>query len=259
MVAVLPWWVGVFLAAVSYFWLHNVATQPIPPATDLKNISANVGTYLGQTLAFFGQYILSLVCLMGVGLSAYGRHQRNTLHREVSHVPSRSTLEGLSWRQFEMLVGEVFRRKRFKFEERGGSGPDGGVDLALRLSDDLYLVQCKQWKAMRVGVATVCELYGGMATEHAVGGFVVASGDFTEDAKQFADGRSIELVGTDQLLDFIEETAGETVVGTITDMTGIPVCRSCGASMVRRTANRGTNAGGQLWDFSDYQGCRGTR
>lgn len=258
-VAMLPWWGGLVLAVIFYAWLHQIAAQPIPPATGLKSIGANVGAQLWQTLAMFGQYILPVACLMGAGLSAYGRHQRNVLHRDVSYAPSRQALEGMSWRQFEILVGEVFGRKGFKVEERGGSGPDGGVDIALRLGNDLYLVQCKQWKAMRVGVATVRELYGVMAAEHAVGGFVVASGDFTDDARQFAEGRSIELVGTDQLLDLIEETAGETVVGTRTDMTGIPVCPSCGASMVRRTAKRGANAGGQFWGCSNYPDCRGIR
>lgn len=258
-VTMLPWWGGVTLAIVFYVWLHHLATQPIPPATDLKNFSANIGTQLWQTLAMFGQYILPVACLMGAGLSAYGRYQRNTLQREVAHVPSRKALEGMSWRQFEMLVGEVFRRKGFKVEELGGSGPDGGVDLALRLGNDLYLVQCKQWKAMRVGVATVRELYGVMAAEHAVGGFVVASGDFTEDARQFAEGRSIELVGTDQLLDLIEETAGESVGSIRDNITDSPSCPVCGASMVLRTAKRGANAGGQFWGCSSYPDCRGTR
>jgi len=255
----LPWWVGIALAVVIYFWLHHVATQPIPQATDLKNISANVGAQLWQTLALFFQYIVPVACLMGAGLSAYGRHQRNALHREVSHVPSRRALESMSWRQFEMLVGEVFRRKGFKVEERGGNGPDGGVDLALRLGSDLYLVQCKQWKAMRVGVATVRELYGVMAAEHAVGGFVVASGDFTNDARQFAEGRSIELVGTDLLLDLIEETAGESIGGIRANITDRPLCPACGASMIRRTAKRGANAGGQFWGCSNYPDCRGIR
>lgn len=258
-VAMFPWWIGVILAVVIYFWLHHVATQPMPPATDLKNTSTSVGIQLRQTLAIFGQYVLPVACLLGAGFSAYGRHQRIALHRDVSQVPSREALEGMSWRQFEMLVGEVFRRKGFKVEERGGSSPDGGVDLALQLGNDLYLVQCKQWKAMRVGVATVRELYGVMAAEHAVGGFVVASGDFTEDARQFAEGRSIELVGTNQLLDLVEETAGESVGGTRIDMARTPMCPACGASMVRRTAKRGANAGGQFWGCSNYPGCRGIR
>jgi restriction system protein len=258
-VTMLPWWVGVSLAVVIYVWLHHVATQPIPPATDLKSIGASVGIQLWQTLAMFGQYIVPVACLMGAGLSAYGRHQRSVLHHEVSKAPSRRALESMSWRQFEMLVGEVFRRKGFKVEERGGNGPDGGVDLALRLGNDLYLVQCKQWKSMRVGVATVRELYGVMAAEHAVGGFVVASGDFTDDAQLFAEGRSIEIVGTDQLLDLIEETAGESIGGTVSSITDSPSCPACGASMIRRTAKRGANAGGQFWGCSNFPDCRGIR
>ncbi len=29
LVALLPWWVGVALAIVSYLWLHSVATAPM--------------------------------------------------------------------------------------------------------------------------------------------------------------------------------------------------------------------------------------
>ena len=58
-------------------------------------------------------------------------------------------------------------------------------DLELHQGSDKYLVQCKQWKVSKVGVATVRELYGVMTAERAVGGFVVASGAFTDDAKAF--------------------------------------------------------------------------
>lgn len=257
-IAMFPWWVGVILAIVFYFWLHYVATQPIPLApTDMKTLGTNVGRQLWQVLATFGQYILPLACLIGAGLSAYGRTQRKHLHRDVSMSPSRNALENMSWRQFEKLVGEVFRRKGFVVEERGGNGPDGGVDLSLRLGNDLYLVQCKQWKAMRVGVAIVRELYGVMAAENAVGGFVVASGDFTDDARQFAEGRSIELVGTDQLLELIEETAGVPKERTRSDMGGVPDCPVCGVPMVRRMAKRGINAGNYFWGCANYPRCRG--
>lgn len=40
----------------------------------------------------------------------------------------------------------------------------------------------------------VRELYGVMAVSGAVGGFVVTSGVFTQEAKDFASGRNIELV-----------------------------------------------------------------
>lgn len=36
-------------------------------------------------------------------------------------------------------------------------------------------------------------------------------------------------------------------------------CPKCGSSMVKRTARRGRNAGGQFWGCSRYPSCRGTR
>ena len=29
LVALMPWWAGVLLAILGYFWLHSVASQPI--------------------------------------------------------------------------------------------------------------------------------------------------------------------------------------------------------------------------------------
>nr|WP_264178093.1 restriction endonuclease [Dechloromonas denitrificans] len=75
------------------------------------------------------------------------------------------------------------------------------------MGQDKYLVQCKQWKVAKVGVATVRELYGVMTAERAVGGFVVASGEFTDDARSFAEGRSIQLVATLSLLSMIGNNA----------------------------------------------------
>ena len=66
--------------------------------------------------------------------------------------------------------------------------PDGGIDLVLSKGSEKFLVQCKQWKAFKVGVTVVRELYGVMAAKGAAGGFVVSSGRFTDDATAFASG-----------------------------------------------------------------------
>ena len=64
--------------------------------------------------------------------------------------------------------------------KNGGGGADGVVDLRLTRNGETYLVQCKQWRAFKVGVNVVRELYGVMA---AAGGFVVTSGQLEEAAK----------------------------------------------------------------------------
>ncbi|MDV6226261.1 topoisomerase DNA-binding C4 zinc finger domain-containing protein [Nitratireductor aquimarinus] len=45
----------------------------------------------------------------------------------------------------------------------------------------------------------------------------------------------------------------------VTATSANPTCSRCGAPMVRRTARRGRNAGGQFWGCSRYPHCKGTR
>lgn len=259
----LPWKAGITLALVSYLGFHFLASLPPPSfvASDLKSYGQTLGNSVGRqlliTISSFLQYIVPFAFVIGSGISFFKRRRQSELHGFVANSPSRSTLESISWQEFEGLTAEVFRRKGFRVVERGGNGPDGGVDLELRVGKDKYLVQCKQWKVFKVGVATVRELYGVMAAEGAVGGFVVASGEFTEDAKRFADGRAIELVSTEFVLALIGDTNSQDHPRV--SVQANPSCPKCGSLMVRRTAKRGENVGSSFWGCSRYPGCRGVR
>ena len=190
----LPWWVGVVLAIAAYIWLHSVATTEVTAVAQPGKMGELVTQTLFNTLASIGQYLLPLAFLVGAAMSAYGRFKRRALHEQVAGNPDRGALNNMSWQQFEALVGEAFRRKGYAVTETGGGGADGGIDLALKKDGETFLVQCKQWKAQKVGVTTVRELYGVMAAEGATGGFVVTSGVFTAEARAFAKGTNIELI-----------------------------------------------------------------
>ena len=90
-----------------------------------------------------------------------------------------ASIRELSWRDFERLLAEAFRRRGYQVEETG-PGPDGGVDLILRRGDQVTLVQAKQWNTFRVGVKIVRELYGVQKAQGATTAIVVTSGRFTE-------------------------------------------------------------------------------
>lgn len=142
--SVLPWWVGVGLAVVSYLLLHAHAASA-SAATGYASVF--------RGLAIAGQYIVPAICLFGAASSAISRHRRRRLFDAGS-----AGLAGMSWQEFEMLVGEAYRRQGFSVTEVGG------------------------------------ELYGVMAARRASGGMVVTGGDFTPDAVEFARGLNIELV-----------------------------------------------------------------
>jgi restriction system protein len=172
LVALFPWWVGLILAVVAYFWLHHIATTPVE-AVQHGQISAAVTQGFYKGLATAGQFIVPLICVLGALASALSRWKRKQLYLEVEQSDSVGALNEMTWREFEMLVGEAFRRKGYMVSETGGGGADGGVDLVLSKDGEKFLVQCKKWKAFKVGVTTIRELYGVMAAGGAAGGFVV--------------------------------------------------------------------------------------
>ena len=203
-IALLPWWAGVGLALVSYFVLHKFASQETVVNTTTGQIATSVALVAGRAVAGIGQYLVPLICLAGAGISAYRRRQRQTLVANVANNSAADALEGISWQEFEMLVGESFRLKGYEVRENATGGPDGGIDLVLRKGNEKFLVQCKQWKAFTVGVTIVRELYGVMAAEGAAGGFVVTSGKFTREATDFAKGRNVQLIDGTVLIGMIK-------------------------------------------------------
>ena len=258
----LPWWVGVGLAIAAYVWLHSVATSEVTAVAQPGKMGELVTQTLFKTLASFGQYLLPFAFLVGAAMSAYGRYKRQALHAQVAASPDRGALNTMSWQQFEALVGEAFRRKDYAVAEMGGGGADGGIDLALKKEGETFLVQCKQWKATKVGVTTVRELYGVMAAEGATGGFVVTSGVFTDEARAFAVGRNIELMDGKALHSLIRGVSVPNKAASVppaVTIAGIPACPVCQSAMVKRTAKRGANSGNAFWGCSQYPGCKGTR
>lgn len=260
----LPWKAGLVLALIAYLGFHYAASLPMMPiaTTDLKSYNQSIGHSVGRqlliTISSIFQYVVPLAFLVGSAVSFFRGRRQLELHRAVASNPTQDALEKMSWRDFENLAVETFRQQGYRVVERGGSGPDGGVDIELYMGKDKYLVQCKQWKVSKVGVATVRELYGVMTAERAVGGFVVASGQFTDEARNFAEGRSIKLVPARSLLTMIQHNTGQ-VSNPLPEEDASPACPKCGSTMVQRVAQKGSQAGNRFWGCTRFPACRGIR
>ena len=119
------------------------------------------------------------ICWLGALLSFFGRRRRAKLLEVQSGLDS---ITAMSWREFEMLVGEAYRRQGYSVEETDLGGADGGIDLVLRKDGRSQLVQCKQWKSRQVNVSVVREMWGLVAHHGAAGARIVCVGTFTPDA-----------------------------------------------------------------------------
>ncbi len=112
--------------------------------------------------------------------------------------------------EFERLVTEMLRRMGFEAQMTKASG-DGGIDIEAVLDRPIiggkYLIQCKRFDdANPVGSAAIREFYGALrADQNAVKGIFITTSTFTPQARQFAQGLPIELIGGEQLRSLLAE------------------------------------------------------
>lgn len=265
LLAKFPWWVSVLLGIGSYVILHRIAEAPLVLTGALGQQGSALTQTVGKGLATAGQYVVPIVCLAAAALSAWQRHQRRALVAGATGNAASALIAGLSWQQFERLVGEGFREQGYQVVETGGGGADGGIDLVLKKGHETFLVQCKHWRAFKVGVDVVRALYGVMAARGAAGGFVVTSGRFTNDATAFAAGRNVSLIDGPGLQTLLKRAeAGRAQSPAQTDDPSAPkepalACPLCGQPMVKRGVKKGAAVGTFFWGCTAFPDCRGTR
>jgi restriction system protein len=256
LIALLPWWVSVALAGVSFVGLSALAAEP------LGRQGGGVPAFnVVAVLAGAFRWILPLLFLVGAVGSVLARARRANLLSS-ARSDGAAAVSGMTWREFEMLVGEAFRRKGYVVAETGGRGADGGVDLVLRRNSDVALVQCKHWKTWRVGLPVVREFLGAMTAKQASKGWVITSGRFTAEAIAFAGQHGIELVDGDAMSSFVGSSTNPReapVPPADTTAREVPSCPQCGSAMLLRTARRGSKVGQSFWGCTRFPDCRGTK
>jgi restriction system protein len=260
----LPWKVSAALVPATFliFSMIELASAQGEAVTDLKQMSTVVIRESIHTFAYFLKFILPPAFAIGAVVS-YSRRARSAAVFDLVRNNPMVEVSALTWQDFERLVGEGFRHRGFEVTERSGAGSDGGVDLTLARGHDRFLVQCKRWRAQSVGVSVIRELYGVMAAERVANGYVVTSGNFTREAKEFASGRNIELIdgrGLDGLIRDGRKAAPASPI-QMPDPAfrpSAPICPACKSTMVLRTAKRGNRVGSSFWGCARYPQCRQT-
>lgn len=267
MIASMPWPVGIGLGVVAYATMRYGITWLF--ASSSNPFLSSLGNAAEGGIATILAWGLLGICWIAALASFIAQRQRARLLGAQTGLDS---LRAMNWRQLEVLVGEAFRRRGYQVEETGLGGADGGIDLRLRRDGKTTLVQCKQWRSRRVDVKVVREMYGLLAHHGADAIKIVAIGDYTPDAKRFAEGKSIELIHGEALLALVRDvqqalratarpslnTAMHKVAAppTMAASAATPDCPSCGVTMVKR-ANR--RSGEWFWGCANYPTCRATR
>lgn len=263
----LPWWMGavvaVLILAIRPIWLAW-AVSDAGMFAPLMHTVANISYFFAVIFAIGA--LASLIRQWWNGRLLEKQALFPGLDNTIPAQPNASQslapekAPDLTWRQFEGVIQELFRRQGYLSVETQ-SGPDGGYDIALRKDGKRYLVQCKQWQAQKVGVGPVRELWGVIAASKADGGFFVTSGSFTLDAQAFARGVDLELIDGEKLERLLMKASSKPVTTSERFEPNVmvsPSCPKCGGEMVRRIAKKGMNASREFWGCSMYPRCLGT-
>ena len=257
----LPWKVTLAAAVVIFVGLHVVAIATQAPVTTstLAGLSGVIQHQLIHVLAGFLQYLIPAGLLIGTTVGYFKQRHSGALFVAARASP-KLAISSMSWRDFERLVGEVFRRQGFLISGFGGQGPDGGVDLGLTKNGQRFLVQCKHWRNRQVGVTVVRELNGVVSAQGAHGGFVVTGGEFSREAREFANLSHIKLIDGPALEELIRDipnrhSAADSGVAMAAEAT--PACPRCGLKMVKREAKQGKFARRSFWGCQQYPKCSG--
>ncbi|RUL72994.1 restriction endonuclease [Dyella choica] len=264
LLASMPWPVGFGLGIAAYLAIRygiglylSTSNNPVWQAFG-KQAAAGVYTP-------FAWFALAACWIGAIASFLRRRHRKHLLETQTGL----DSLRAMSWREFEMVVGEAFRRQSYTVSETGLGGADGGIDLILRKDGQVTLAQCKQWKTQRVDVKVVREMFGLLVDHGAAAVKIVAIGDYTADARRFAEGKPIELINGETLLAMVREaqrvvpaepttaaTRPAEAIGPKPTLSQNPACPKCGALMVKRL-NRHTKD--PFWGCTKYPACRGTR
>ena len=244
-----PWWFSVITAAVTYIALAWILPSIQFESPFYKGFASALPNMAGYT---------AFILLLPAPISAFNSWRKRQLLDKQKGIES---IRSLSWREFEEIVAEVFRRKGYSVAENTSLGSDGGIDVALKKNGDLTIVQCKQWRTQKVGVSVVREMYGVMVASQAVSVIIITSGLFTQDAQSFATGKPIELIEGSQLASLVksvQESSDPIQPGEASPDLSTN-CPQCGSQLVLRTARRGANAGNKFYGCSSYPACRYTK
>lgn len=240
----IPWWLTVPVAAM----LLYLVPYALPATPQLTEPADAIGLVFSIFIKTFLKYVVPIALMFAALLNILNRSKSAILFKRIDTKGAHNTLLELNWKDFEFLLTEWYKKQGYKTELTGGGGADGGVDIKLHKDGELYLVQCKHYKAWKVSVSVVRELFGVVAANNAAGGFLVTSGKFTKDAIEFANGKNIELVDGAELALILDE------VKQPVSQPKTVRCPRCGGVLVERSGKYG-----QFTGCSNYPECKFTK
>jgi len=233
---------------------------------------------LGPILIFVGG-VATAVAVGAAGLYVWQRKRQESapevrdapLPERASHTSdpfaqywSQRLLEMIEWRRYEQLITAYIGHLGFEVRPVRISA-DGVVELhgyEPGVDTPNMVVLCKAWDRHRLDADFIQALHQRMTELGVMQGACFNTADFTQAARDFAQGREIDLVNGPELLARVGELPLNTqneLLDLVTDGDyTTPTCPACDLKMIRRVVVNGAQAGVYFWGCRNHPTCART-
>ena len=155
LVAQLPWWACLGAAVLSY-WTLSALARPVPIMSVHAWPDPRAHVPVGASDNLHGRAVRGADPLPGgrggVGRQAAQAQRLGGQRREPGQCEGAGRARWHELARLRAAGGRGLPAAGLRGHRTGAAtGPDGGVDLVLRRDREKFLVQCKQWKAFKVG------------------------------------------------------------------------------------------------------------
>lgn len=172
-------------------------------------------------------------------------------------------LKAIEWKTFEAFCVELMRAAKFQ-AFRTPIGKDQGIDIFAykdgNFEKPAAIAQCKAWATMKVGVKHIREFYGAMAANEVEKGFYFVTGEYTNDALEFAEQNKINIFDGEKIIQLITKAPKpvQDYLKKFLEMNNFlyPTCPSCNKKMNFRTSKK--NGDEHFWGCQNFPICKQT-
>jgi len=193
--AQIPWWVSVSLSASFYLFFQ----YGIPFFENQGNLVNDAHISLGPVFA----PVVALAFLAPATFSFLKSNKQKKLHELREDIKE---IQELSWPELNDVVAKAYAKEGYLILDNDSYTSDPSIDLVMRKSANLYLLQSRYWRNRKVSLREVKKLFALMHEKQASGIFLLTTGIVTKNARSYSIGRPINLVDGIQLVELFYST-----------------------------------------------------
>ena len=191
--AQIPWWVSVSLSASFYLFFQ----YGIPFFENQGALVNDAHVSLGPVFA----PVIALALLAPVTFSFFKSNKQKKLHELREDI---TEIQELSWTELNDKVAIAYKKAGYMIMDNDPYTSDPSIDLVMRKSANLYLLQSRYWRNRKVSLREVKKLSAIMHEKQASGIFLLTTGIFTKNTRRYAIGRPINLIDGIQLVELLD-------------------------------------------------------